>query len=139
MGNESEQGFNTDGLPVPPHLPQLDHEATPYRDEAPIAFKEGVELEEEPTDYFKDEEERLNDPQAPFVTSKHSEDWSEGMEDEANAQGFAGFNAVDAEDTEEAVVPEFSNLTVEGTLAEQSAEELSAMELQPDNIQEGSE
>lgn len=125
---------NIDGIPLPGSgdMPQIQSSAAPNREDTPDFTEKGEPESDYPNDYFDAEEERLGDPLAPYEANKDDSRWSEGIEDEENLELEKN------EDTSgEGVFPETQPLHVEGRSDEQTDEEFSGRQLEPDNIQHG--
>ncbi|HEY9793208.1 MAG TPA: hypothetical protein V6D22_22600 [Candidatus Obscuribacterales bacterium] len=136
MGDRSDYGNNIEGVPLPGDIPQVQGSAVPNREDSPtLQNPQGEALDEAPLDYVTKESKERDG--GPFVDSKDDEQWSPGIEDEENS-GFMSFSEQDKNWTE-GVFPETEPLNVQGDADEQSSEELSHIELRPDNIQNGPE
>jgi hypothetical protein len=133
---ESDYGNNIEGIPLPGDMPQIESSAVPNREDSNTLLNpDGDTNIKFAQDYFDDEEAELGGEGAPFVESKDNE--QSLVEDEENSGAFS-FSEMD-KDWDEGVFPETQPLHVEGNVDEQQDEELTYVELQPDNIQHGPE
>lgn len=123
------RGNAVSGIPLAGAFTQIQGQSVePNREERLDAFKTDGTGENYAHDYFDDEEERLGDLEQPYVANKDDQNWSEGLQDEANMDE----NANDVEG-QEGVLPELQPLHLDYTVKGGQDDDQDMM-LRPDNI-----
>jgi hypothetical protein len=137
-GREKGKGMATSGIPLSGGgISQIEDTSVETNNfEAANAFKEDRdESDDRPydkRDFIGDQEEQMNDGSGPFIANKDDEEWSEGMEDEANLPDPL-LNESDDED--EALFPETEPLHVDlSSTAGLGGDDSLDMVLRPDTI-----
>jgi len=85
-GRQTGKGLSISGIPLPGGFSQEETpSAEPNREEPANAFKEAEDIDDSyGRDYIRDETDRLGPALGGYVANKADEQWSVGLEDEAN-------------------------------------------------------
>jgi hypothetical protein len=130
-GREKGKGMATSGIPLSGGISQIENTSVESnRFEAKNAFKEGEETidtrDYAHRDYISDEEDRIGTVSDAYIANKDDEEWSDGLEDEANLPD---------DFSDEALYPEIQPLHVDlGATAGLGKDDDMNMVLRPDTM-----
>lgn len=125
------KALDVSGIPLQNTIAQVDSAQTveTNRKEPDVSFKEETPENVGHT-YFTDEEERLGNLEAPYVSNKANDKWSDGLSDESNP------DIID-EDNDEGLLPETQPLHVDVASVMSGTDDADIV-LRPDNVEDDS-